>query len=339
MINLKIAVDAMGGDLAPHETVKGAALASLTVDGKIMLVGDSAETERILKSCEYKKEAIEIIHTTEVITNDDKPTSAIRKKKDSSLVKCFNLVQSGEADGIVSAGSTGALLAGSVHFLKRLSGVSRPALSPLLPSAKNGFIIVDGGANTNSRPNNLLQFAIMGSIYMEKVVGIKNPRVGLLNIGSEDEKGTELTRAAYALISESGVNFVGNVEGRDPIAGVCDVVVCDGFAGNVLLKATEGVGSVLFSSIKDILLSSPLSKVAAMFLKKGLYTLKRKYDYKEYGGAPFLGVSGCVIKAHGTSDAKSISSAIRQAFDFAKSGALSDMEKQINNKGGAGIDI
>lgn len=336
---MKIAVDAMGGDYAPLETVKGAARASSSVNGKIILVGDSTEINRILSGCEYNKEAIEVIHTTEVITNNDKPTSAIRKKKNSSLVKCFNLVQSGEADGIVSAGSTGALLAGSVHFLKRLSGVSRPALSPLLPSAKNGFIIVDGGANTNSRPNNLLQFAIMGSVYMEKVMGRKNPRVGLLNIGSEDEKGTDLTRAAYELISQSGLNFIGNVEGRDPIAGICDVVVCDGFAGNILLKATEGAGSVLFSSIKDILMGSPLSKIAAVFLKKGLYELKRKYDYKEYGGAPFLGVSGCVIKAHGTSDAHSIASAIKQAFDFAKSGALSDMEKQIKNKGGAGIDI
>ena len=241
---------------------------------------------------------------------------------------------------MVSAGSTGALLAGSIHFLKRLPGVLRPALAPFLPSDKNGFLIVDGGANTNSRPDHLLQFAIMGSIYAEKVMGIENPRVGLLNIGAEDEKGNELTKAAFEILSQSDLNFIGNIEGRDPIMGTVDIVVCDGFAGNVLLKATEGAGLVLFKSLKEVMLGSMKNKIAALMMKNGLKELKKKYDYKEYGGAPFLGVSSCVIKAHGTSDALSVASAVKQANDFAASGALKLMEVQINcNNGGNEDDI
>ena len=337
---MNIALDAMGGDNAPEEIVCGAALASKQINGKIFVVGDSEKINNILKDCSYNKDNIVVIHTTEVIGNEDKPTRAIRQKKDSSLVKCFSLVSEGEADALVSAGSTGALLAGSIHFLKRLPGVLRPALAPFLPSEKNGFLIVDGGANTNSRPDNLLQFAIMGSIYAEKVMGINNPRVGLLNIGREDSEGNELTKAAFDLLSQSGLNFVGNIEGRDPIMGVVDIVVCDGFAGNVLLKATEGAGLVLFKNLKEVMLGSLKNKIAALMLKKGLYSLKSKYNYKEYGGAPFLGVSSCVIKAHGTSDALSVAGAIKQANDFAASGALKLMEVQINcNSGGIENDI
>ena len=337
---MNIAVDAMGGDNAPGEIVRGAALASKQTDCKIFVAGDSGKINNILANCDYNPENIEVVHTTEVIENEDKPTKAIRQKKDSSLVKCFSLVSEGKADAMVSAGSTGALLAGSIHFLKRLPGVLRPALAPFLPSDKNGFLIVDGGANTNSRPDHLMQFAIMGSIYAEKVMGIDNPRVGLLNIGAEDEKGNELTKAAFELLSQSDLNFMGNVEGRDPIMGAVDVVVCDGFAGNVLLKATEGAGLVLFKSLKEVMLGSLKNKIAAAVLKKGLYSLKSRYDYKEYGGAPFLGVSGCVIKAHGTSDAKSVASALKQANDFAASGALKLMEVQLNiNNGGNEDDI
>lgn len=319
----------MGGDKAPAEIVRGAALASGRIQGKILLTGDKMQILEILKDTTYNKEKIEVVHTTEIITNDDKPTAVIRQKKDSSMVVCFDLLKQGRADAMVSAGSTGALLAGSIHFLKRLSGISRPALAPFLPNGKNGFLIVDGGANTNTKPENLLQFAIMGSIYAEKVMGIKNPRVGLLNIGAEESKGNALSKSAFSLLSESGVNFVGNAEARDPLTGAVDVVVCDGFTGNVLLKAVEGTALMLFSDVKQMFMKNLQSKVAALLMKKGISGLKAKYDYKEYGGAPFLGVSSCVVKAHGTSDALSIAGAIKQASDFADSGALSDIASQI----------
>lgn len=326
---MTIAVDAMGGDKAPLEIVKGAAMASFTTKDKILLVGDENVISNILSGLEYNKDKLEIVHASEVITNEDKPTVAIRKKTDSSLVKCFSLLENGSADGMVSAGSTGALLAGSIHFLKRIKGIKRPALVPYIPNDKNGFILVDGGANTNSRPENLLQFAIMGSVYAEKVLKVKHPKVGLLNIGAEEAKGNELVRNTFELLSDSGLNFVGNIEAREAMLGDVDVVVCDGFAGNILLKAVEGTGFILFKNLKEILKADALSKIAALLLKKGLYSLKKKYDYKEHGGAPFLGVSSCVVKAHGSSDAKSVAYAIKQASDIAESGAIEAIAGQI----------
>ena len=324
-----IAIDAMGGDNAPVEIVHGAALASLNVDCKILVVGDEAAISEILKTEKYDKNKIEIINATEVITNDDKPTSAIRTKKDSSLVRAFNLLSEGKADALVSAGSTGALLTGAIHFLKRIDGVSRPALVPTLPSDKDNFIIVDTGANTNCKPKNLLEFGIMGSIYAQKVLGKENPRIGLLNIGAEEAKGNDLVKESYELLKNSGLNFVGNVEARDPVMGQCDVVVCDGFSGNILLKATEGTGLVLFKNVKELFLSNLVSKIAALMLKKGIYKLKKKMDYKEYGGAPFLGVTKCVIKAHGTSDAKTIMHTIKQANNFASSDFIQTLQEEM----------
>lgn len=326
---MTVAVDAMGGDKAPLEIVKGAAMASQTTKDKILLVGNENVISNILSGLEYNKDKLEIVHASEVITNEDKPTVAIRKKTDSSLVKCFSLLVDGSADAMVSAGSTGALLAGSIHFLKRIKGIKRPALVPYVPNDKNGFILVDGGANTNSRPENLLQFAIMGSVYAEKVLKVKHPKVGLLNIGSEELKGNELVRNTFNLLVDSGLNFAGNIEAREAMLGEVDVVVCDGFAGNILLKAVEGTGLILFKNLKEILTSGTLSKIAALLLKKGLYSLKKKYDYKEHGGAPFLGVSSCVVKAHGSSDAKSVAYAIKQASDIAASGAIEAIAGQI----------
>ena len=324
-----IAVDAMGGDNAPREIVLGAAFATDKINGKILLAGDEVQIKKHLDSASFDISKIDIIHTTEIITNDDKPTTAIRKKKDSSLVKCFDLLIEKEADAMVSAGSTGALLVGATHFLKRIKGISRPALAPFLPNAKNGFLIVDGGANTNAKPDNLLQFAVMGSVYANKVMKKENPRIGLLNIGTEEAKGNELAKSAFALLSESNLNFFGNVEARDTLSGEVDVVVCDGFAGNVLLKAIEGTAMILFSDVKEMFMKNASSKLAAVMLKNGIKELKKKYDYKEYGGAPFLGVGSPVIKAHGTSDAQSIAGAIRQANEFAESHALEELEEQI----------
>lgn len=324
-----IALDAMGGDNAPRDIVRGAVLASKKISGKILLVGDKTQINTHLGDSEYDKSKIEVIHTTEVITNEDKPTMAIKKKKDSSLVKCFDLILEHKADAMVSAGSTGALLVGAVHFLKRIKGISRPALAPFVPNAKNGFLIVDGGANTNTKPENLLQFAVMGSVYAKNVLKRLNPTVGLLNIGTEEAKGNELAKSTFSLLSESNLNFVGNVEARDTLSGLIDVVVCDGFAGNVLLKAIEGTAMTLFTDVKEMFLKNVSSKIAALMLKSGIKELKDKYDYREYGGAPFLGVGSPVIKAHGTSDAKSISSAVLQANEFAESRALDELEEQI----------
>lgn len=340
VMNLVIAVDAMGGDNAPREIVLGAVKASEFIEGKILLVGKEEVISEILTNEKYDKSKIEIINATEVIENDEKPTVAIRTKKDSSMVRAFGLLASGEADALVSAGSTGALLTGAVHFLKRIKGISRPALVPTLPSANDNFVIADSGANAVCKPQNLLQFAIMGSAYAKNVLGKENPRVGLLNIGAESGKGTDLVKEAYDLLKESSLNFVGNVEARDGVMGECDVVVCDGFSGNVLLKATEGTGLVLFKNVKEVFMGSIVTKFAALLLKKSLYKLKKKMDYKEYGGAPFLGVTKCVIKAHGTSDAKTIMHTIKQAENFAKSNFLSElcetMEKySAEEEGGA----
>lgn len=324
-----VALDAMGGDNAPRDIVHGAVLASKQLNGKIMLVGDEVQINNYLSTLEYDKTKINVIHTTEVITNEDKPTTAIKKKKDSSLVKCFDLLLDNQADAMVSAGSTGALLVGAVHFLKRIKGISRPALAPFVPNAKNGFLIVDGGANTNTKPDNLLQFAVMGSVYANKVLKRDNPKIGLLNIGTEEAKGNELAKSTFSLLSESNLNFVGNVEARDTLSGMIDVVVCDGFAGNVLLKAIEGTAITLFSDVKEMFLKNTSSKLAAFMLKSGIKDLKHKYDYREYGGAPFLGVGSPVIKAHGTSDAMSIASAVIQANEFAESHALDELEEQI----------
>lgn len=326
-----IAVDAMGGDNAPYEIVLGATIATDTIIDKILLVGNENKIKDILSKLKYNKDKIEIVPASEVITNDDKPTTIIRKKTDSSLVKCFSLLVNKEADAMVSAGSTGALLAGSIHFLKRIKGIKRPALVPCVPNDKNGFILVDGGANTNSRPENLLQFAIMGSIYAEMIMHVNHPRVGLLNIGAEEAKGNELSKNTFELLSESGLNFVGNIEPREAMIGDVDVVVCDGFAGNILLKTVEGTGLILFKNLKEILYANAKSKLAAILLKKGLYSLKKKYDYKEHGGAPFLGVTSCVIKAHGSSDAKSISFAIRQASEIVKSRTIDTIANQIKS--------
>ena len=326
-----IAVDAMGGDNAPKEIVLGAVLASRVIKGKILLVGKEEVISEILSNEKYDNEKIEIINATEVIENDEKPTVAIRSKKDSSMVRAFSLLAEGSADALVSAGSTGALLTGAVHFLKRIKGISRPALVPALPSANDNFVIADSGANAVCKPRNLLEFGIMGSAYAKHVLGKENPRVGILNIGAESGKGNELVKEAYDILESSPLNFVGNVEARDPVMGKCDVVVCDGFSGNVLLKATEGTGLVLFKNVKEVFMGSMVTKFAALLLKKGLYKLKKKMDYKEYGGAPFLGVTKCVIKAHGTSDAKTIMHTIKQAENFAESDFLAELQKTMES--------
>jgi glycerol-3-phosphate acyltransferase PlsX len=303
----------MGGDHAPKSAVEGAVQAVKEYGVEICLVGIKDEIHKYLSEEDKKNNKIIVIEASEVISNHDTPVTAIKQKKDSSMVVGLKQVKEGSCDAFLSAGSTGAFLAGSLLKVGRIKGIDRPALSPLLPTKKGMCMIIDAGANLDCKPKNLQQFAIMGSIYMEKVMGIHNPRVGLLNVGTEEGKGTELTKQSYELLRRLNVNFIGNIEARDVAEGICDVCVCDGFAGNVLLKATEGVAQVIFDLLKSVFMQNAVTKAAAFMLKKGLKDFKKKFDYKEVGGAPFMGIDGIMIKAHGSSDARAVKNAVRQA--------------------------
>lgn len=307
---MKIAIDAMGGDHAPKEVVLGAMKAIQAFqDIHISLVGDEEKIKEFLTN----DERISIVHTTDMILSTDEPVKAVRRKKTSSMVMAAKLVADGEADGCISAGNTGALMAAGLFVVGRIDGIDRPALAPTLPTIDGeGFLLLDVGANVDAKPEHLLHNAIMGSIYADKVRGVPNPRVGLLNIGTEENKGNDLAKKAFELLQSSNVNFVGNVEARDLLDGVADVIVTDGFTGNMVLKTIEGTAMGIFKMLKTALTSSTKSKVAAAVLKPELKTLKSKLDYSEYGGAGLFGLKAPVIKAHGSSDANSIYNAIRQ---------------------------
>lgn len=308
---MKVAIDAMGGDNAPEAIVKGAVEAADTIDGlEITLVGDEARIKPYLKG----QSNVTILHTTEVITADDEPVRAVRRKKQSSMVLTANEVKEGRADGCISAGNTGALMSAGLFVVGRMKGVDRPALSPTLPTADGkGFLMLDVGANVDAKPDHLLQYAIIGSIYAENVRQIKQPRVGLLNVGTEDGKGSELTKKAFQLMKSAPINFIGNVEARDLLDGVADVVVTDGFTGNVTLKTIEGTAMTMFSMMKKTFMSNYKTKIAAALAKNDLRKLKAQLDYSEYGGAGLFGLSAPVIKAHGSSNERAVLNAIRQA--------------------------
>ncbi|MGL4820036.1 MAG: phosphate acyltransferase PlsX [Bacilli bacterium] len=299
----------MGGDFAPVEIVKGVLEAHRNgATTKFILVGDEAKIRAVADI----PTDIRIVHTTEKINSDDEPRRALRKKDASMMIAC-NLVKTGEADACISAGNTGALMASGLFVVGRMPGVDRPGLAPTLPTLDGkGVIMLDLGANADAKPEHLVQYATMASIYAERVRGVKNPRVGLLNIGSEPGKGNDLTKKAYTLLSESGMNFVGNVEGRDIMSGTTDVIVTDGFTGNVALKTMEGTALGLFDLLKEELMGSLFSKVLAGMLKSRFRTIKNKLDYSEYGGALLLGLQAPVIKAHGSSKARAVVSAIKQ---------------------------
>jgi phosphate acyltransferase len=306
-----LAIDAMGGDHAPKEIVLGAMKAiSHFQELHITLVGDESKINPLLTN----KERITVLHTEEVILGTDEPVRAVRRKKNASMVLATQLVADGKADACISAGNTGALMAAGLFVVGRIEGIERPALTPTLPTIDgDGFLLLDVGANVDAKPEHLLQYAIMGSIYSEKVRGIHKPRVGLLNIGTEEKKGNDLTKQAFELLKASPINFIGNVEARDLLEGVADVVVTDGFTGNMVLKTIEGTALSVFKMLKGALNSSLKSKLAAAVLKPDLYQLKNKMDYSEYGGAGLFGLKAPVIKAHGSSDAQAIFSAIKQA--------------------------
>lgn len=325
---MKILVDAMGGDNAPEEIIKGAVDAASEVDATIVLVGNAKVIKNSLDKLP-KRDNIKVKHASEVITNDEIPTKAIKAKKDSSMVVGLNMIKEKEGDVFISAGSTGALLTGALLNVGRIKGISRPAICPTLPSQKGPFVIVDAGANTNCRPDYLLQFAHMGNIYCKNVLGIKKPRVGLLNIGTEVEKGNDLTKAAYELLKKQSFNFIGNIEGRDLMTGNVDVVVCDGFTGNVMLKTIEGFGLAVFGILKESLTKNIFRTAGALMIKPALKEIKKKMDYTEYGGALLLGIDGGIIKCHGTSKAKEIKSAILQAYEFEKTNTIENIKEAI----------
>ncbi|MGI6133525.1 MAG: phosphate acyltransferase PlsX [Christensenellales bacterium] len=332
---MKIVVDAYGGDYAPFEILKGAVDALNKEKGfSVVLIGKEKEIKEILRKFDFDASRVEIINAEEVITNDDSPTEALRQKKDSSLVKCFDILNADEeAAGMVSAGSTGAVLTGAVLLLKRIKGINRPGLCPLLP-AVNGenksVALIDCGANSDPKALNLVQFAIMGSAFMKTVHNVENPRVALLSNGTEDTKGNALSKEAFALLKESGVNFAGNIEGRDLIGGDYDVVVSDGFSGNVALKSCEGTAIGIFELIKKGIMQGGLrAKLGYLLLKPIFKSIKKKMDYNENGGAVLLGLKKNVIKSHGSSKAKSICASILQAKQMAESGVVEKIEEAI----------
>ena len=332
---MRIIVDAMGGDNAPMAAVEGAVIAAREFDTGIILTG---RVEEILKCFEALGEkelprGIEIADAPEVVEMEDDPASVIRTKPDSSMAVGLKMLRDGAADAMVSAGSTGALLSGATLITKRIRGIRRAALAPFLPNKGDGVLLIDCGANAECNPEYLLQFAFMGSYYAKTMLGFESPSVGLLNIGAEETKGTELQRGSYALLRAAGdagrINFVGNVEAREVMLGACDVIVTDGFSGNIFLKGMEGVGMFIMSEVKNVFMKSKKTKIAAAMVKDELSALKKKMDPSEIGGTALLGISKPVIKAHGSSDAYAIRSAIMQAINTAKSGVTALIEENI----------
>lgn len=328
---MKIVVDSMGGDKGVKEVVQGSidAVNELGVD--IALVGKKDIIEDELHKNNYYGNKIEIIHADEVIQNDESPAVAIRKKKNSSMVVGLNSLKEGAGDAFISSGNTGALLAGGIFIVKRIKGIERAAIVSIYPTKNGVSILLDAGANVDSKPEYLEQFAIMGSVYCEKVLRIVSPKVGLVNVGAEKEKGNILVKEAYSLLENANINFCGNVEARDIPEGLVDVIVCDGFVGNVILKLTEGLGQSIFSTLKDEFTKNFSSKLGALLLKSQLKEFKQRFDYREYGGAPLLGLKKPVIKAHGSSDALAFKNAIRQAKIIVEEDVINKIELDINN--------
>ena len=326
---MNIIIDAMGGDNAPKEILLGAAAAVREYGVQITAVGRRRDIEACARENGIDMAGITVADASETIEMCDEPTAAIRGKKDSSMVVGLRMLAAGEGDAFVSAGSTGALLAGATLIVKRLRGVKRPAIGTVVPCKDGCFMMLDSGANHDCRPEMLRQFGLMGSVYMKRILGVPNPRVGLVNIGVEETKGTELQVEAYGLMKEAGYNFIGNVEAREVPLGGCDVAVCDGFTGNIILKTTEGMAKLFMSEIKGIFMKSLPNKLAAAVVKKDLGAFKRKFDSAEYGGALLLGTKKPVIKAHGSSDAKAFYNAIRQAISCCENNIIGEMESQL----------
>lgn len=326
---MRIIVDAMGGDNAPEEIVKGALYGAKEYGVSLLFTGDSAAIEGILKKENHDNIDIEVVHTDEIITNNDHPSTAIRRKKNSSMVVGMRLLKEGRGDAFISAGNTGALLAGGLFVVGRLRGIDRPALAPVVPGRKGPFMLLDVGANADCKPENILQFALMGDIYARKILHKEKTSIGLVNIGTEKEKGNEFTKECYRLLSENFDNFAGNTEGRDIPEGRFDVVVCDGFTGNTVLKVFEGVAETIFNVLKEGIMSNARYKIGGLLLKPVFKKFKKDFDYSEYGGAILLGVKNPVIKAHGSSNAKAFKNAVRQAVDVVNGNIIDSIEQEL----------
>lgn len=326
---MKIIVDAFGGDNAPLEIIKGCAMAVEEYGVEIILTGDEEIIKRVSTENNIPLNNMEIVHTAVVVSPDDDASAVVKEKKDSSMGLGFQLLAEGKGDAFVSAGNSGALVVGSTLVIKRIKGIKRPAFAPVMPKAQGCFMLIDGGANNEVRPEMLQQFGIMGSIYMNKVMGVENPRVGLANVGTEEHKGTQLQHDAYKLLSESKLNFVGNVEGRDIPADACDVLVADGFTGNMILKTYEGVALELMSKIKSVFKKSIKNKLAAAIIMKDMKELAKEMDYNEYGGAAIMGLNKPVFKAHGSSKAKTMKNAIKLTMQFVEGNVIEEISKNI----------
>ena len=335
MSRMKIIIDAMGGDNAPLEIVKGALQGKERFDVDIVLTGDTTAILKALEACGVKElpQGVEIAHADEVVEMCDDPATVFRRKKNSSMALGLNMVKEGKGDAFVSAGSTGALLTGATLLVKRVRGIRRAAMAPTIPTTTGKAVLIDCGANAECTAEYLVQFAYLGSFYASRVLGIEKPRVGLLNIGSEDSKGTDLQRETLQWLREAGeaghLNFIGNIEAKEAIKGGCDVIVTDGFSGNVMLKTLEGVGSLAGSAIKGIFKKNLLTKLAALLVMPGLNEFKAMMDPNKVGGTAFIGISKPVIKAHGSSNAEAIENAVGQAVQFAQSGIIADIEENI----------
>lgn len=327
---MRIILDGMGGDNAPGAVVEGAVLASEVIEHEIVIIGQEELINHELKKHKYNHKKITVADAREVITNEEAPVRAVRSKKDSSIVKGINMVKSGEGDIFISAGSTGALLSGGLFILGRIQGIDRPALACIYPIiGGEASLLVDAGANAECKPNNLLEFGIMGNIYMEKVIGRKTPRVGLVNIGTEAAKGNTLTKAAYELLEQSNMNFIGNVEAREVPKSACDVIVCDGFTGNVVLKLTEGLAWNILQVIKKKFTDGVKAKLGAALLIDKLGELKKEFDYSEYGGAPILGVKGPIVKMHGSSSANAVKNTILKGIPFVEENVVETIQNSV----------
>ena len=327
---MRIILDGMGGDNAPAAIVEGAVLASKQIEHELYIFGQEELINAELAKHSYDAEKISVVDAREVITNDEAPVRAVRSKTQSSIVMGINMLKSGEGDVFVSAGSTGALMAGGLFILGRIQGIDRPALASIYPIiGGKPSLLLDAGANSECKPNNLLEFGIMGNIYMNKVLGLENPRVGLVNIGAEAAKGSTLTKAAYELLEHSNLNFVGNVEAREVPRSACDVIVTDGFTGNVILKLTEGLALNILSVLKKRFTDGVKAKMGSILLLDKLKGLKKEFDYSEYGGAPILGVKGPIVKMHGSSNSNAVKNTILKAIPFAEEDVVGIIQNSV----------
>ncbi len=327
---MKIIVDGFGGDNAPLAVLKGSEMAVKEYGVELVITGDEEKLKTTAAENDISLDNITIVHAPDIITMEDDPFTILKEKSECSMAKAFTLLKEGEGDAFVSAGSTGAIVIGANFMVKRIKGVKRAALATVVPAINGYYMLMDSGANLDCKPETLTSFGIMGSIYMQKVMGIESPKVGLVNVGTEDTKGGELQQGAFALLKEAPVNFVGNIEARDIPAGIVDVAVADGFTGNVILKLTEGLASMFAKKIKGMFLDGLTGRVSAVMMAKKLRNFKKSMDYTEQGGAPLLGVRKPVIKAHGSSNPKAFKNAIGQAIKFANQGLIEEIEATMS---------